>query len=79
MTIALLYDIHGNLPALEAVLEDAGAAGAERFVLGGDYALFGPWPRESVERLRELDADWIRGNGERWTAHPSDAPQDEVV
>jgi predicted phosphodiesterase len=48
-------------------------------VLGGDYALFGPWPREVVERLRELDADWIRGNGERWTAHPQDAPQDEVV
>ncbi|MBA2342797.1 MAG: metallophosphoesterase, partial [Thermoleophilaceae bacterium] len=43
--IALLYDIHGNLPALEAVLADAGAAGAERFVLGGDYALFGAWPR----------------------------------
>jgi predicted phosphodiesterase len=77
--VAVLYDIHGNLPALEAVLEDARGAGAERFVLGGDYALFGPWPRECVERLRELDAAWIRGNGERWTAHPGDAPQDEVV
>src|ERR671932_976309 len=77
--LAILYDIHGNLPALEAVLADARAAGAERFVLGGDYALFGPWPRETVERLRELDADWIRGNGERWTAHPHDAPQDDVV
>jgi hypothetical protein len=61
------------------VLADAEAAGAERYVLGGDYALFGPWPREVVERLRELDADWIRGNGERWTAHPHDAPQDDVV
>ena len=79
MRVAALYDIHGNLPALEAVLDDARAAGAERFVLGGDYALFGAWPRETVERLRELDADWIRGNGERWTAHPGDAPQDEVV
>jgi predicted phosphodiesterase len=77
--IAILYDVHGNLPALEAVLADAREAGAERFVLGGDYALFGPWPRECVERLRELDADWIRGNGERWTAHPADAPQDDVV
>jgi predicted phosphodiesterase len=77
--IAILYDVHGNLPALEAVLADARAAGAERFVLGGDYALFGPWPRETVELLRELDADWIRGNGERWTAHPADAPQDDVV
>jgi predicted phosphodiesterase len=77
--IAILYDVHGNLPALEAVLADARAAGAERFVLGGDYALFGPWPQESVELLRTLDADWVRGNGERWTAHPGDAPQDEVV
>jgi predicted phosphodiesterase len=77
--LAILYDIHGNLPALEAVLADAHDAGAERFVLGGDYALFGPWPRETVERLRALDAEWIRGNGERWTAHPGDAPQDEVV
>lgn len=77
--IAILYDVHGNLPALEAVLADARRAGAERFVLGGDYALFGPWPQETVELLRELDADWIRGNGERWTVHPADAPQDDVV
>ena len=77
--VAVLYDIHGNLPALEAVLLDAAQAGAERFVLGGDYALFGPWPAETVERLRELDATWIRGNGERWTAQPNDAPEDGVV
>jgi predicted phosphodiesterase len=77
--VAILYDIHGNLPALEAVLDDADQAGAERFVLGGDYALFGPWPEETVRLLRELDATWIRGNGERWTAHPADAPDDEVV
>ncbi|MEA2473192.1 MAG: hypothetical protein QOE06_1107 [Thermoleophilaceae bacterium] len=77
--IAVLYDVHGNLPALEAVLEDAAAAGASRFVLGGDYALFGPWPGETVERLRALDARWIRGNGERWTADPAAAPDDDVV
>jgi diadenosine tetraphosphatase ApaH/serine/threonine PP2A family protein phosphatase len=73
--LALLYDVHGNLPALEVVLEDAQAAGAERYLLGGDYALFGAWPKETVERLRELPADWIRGNGERWTAAPQDAPE----
>ncbi len=77
--LAVLYDIHGNLPALEAVLADAAAAGATRHVLGGDYALFGPWPAETVARLRGLDAEWIRGNGERWTASPGDAPQNEVV
>jgi predicted phosphodiesterase len=78
--LACLYDIHGNLPALEAVLEDAKANGATRWVLGGDYALFGGWPAETVARLRELDnALWIRGNCERWTAHPDDAPANSVV
>ena len=79
-TIAVLYDVHGNLPALEAVLGDARAAGAERFVLGGDYALFGPLANETVAALRALpDATWIRGNVDRWTAHPDDAPDDELV
>lgn len=67
--LALLFDIHGNLPALEAVLDDARAAGADRYLLGGDYAVFGGWPAETVARLRELpDATWIRGNVDRWAA-----------
>jgi predicted phosphodiesterase len=73
MTLGLLYDVHGNLPALEAVLADAD--GVDAWVLGGDYALFGAWPAETVERLRGLDARWIRGNGERWTASPDGAPE----
>ena len=77
---ALLYDIHGNLPALRAVLEDASVAGARSHLLGGDYALFGAWPRETVARLSELeDATWLRGNGERWTAAPAQAPSDPTV
>jgi diadenosine tetraphosphatase ApaH/serine/threonine PP2A family protein phosphatase len=76
----VLYDVHGNLPALDAVLEDAREAGADRWLLGGDYALFGGWPAETVERLRSLErAVWIRGNGERWTADPDSAPDNEVV
>ena len=59
--IALLYDVHGNLPALEAVLEDAEGAGADRYLLGGDYAAFGAWPAETVGRLKALDALWLRG------------------
>jgi diadenosine tetraphosphatase ApaH/serine/threonine PP2A family protein phosphatase len=78
--LALVYDVHGNLPALEAVIADAEAAGAEGWILGGDYALFGGWPVETVERLRTLDrATWIRGNGERWTADPDAAPDNPVV
>ena len=67
--LALLYDVHGNLPALEAVLADCPA---ERFLLGGDYTAFGAWPRETVARLRELDAEWIRGNVDRWLVDDSD-------
>ncbi len=77
--LALLYDVHGNLPALEAVLADAEGAGADRYLLGGDYALFGAWPGETVERLRGLEALWIRGNGERWTADRNEAPDTDII
>jgi len=73
--IALLYDVHGNLPALEAVLEDAEGAGADRYLLGGDYAAFGAWPAETVGRLKALDALWLRGNVDRWTLDASEAPE----
>src|SRR5438270_5359813 len=79
-TAALLYDVHGNLPALNAVLDDARQAGATEFLLGGDYALFGAWPEETVAALRQLQpATWIRGNGERWTADAAQAPDNDVV
>jgi diadenosine tetraphosphatase ApaH/serine/threonine PP2A family protein phosphatase len=77
--LGLIYDVHGNLEALEAVLADAGGAGIGRFLLGGDYALFGLRPAETVERLRALDARWIRGNVDRWTAHAHEAPDDAVL
>ena len=53
--LAIIYDVHGNLPALEAVLADARDAGAQRFLLGGDYALFGPFPAETLPLLHALD------------------------
>ncbi len=78
--IALLYDVHGNLPALDAVLADARAVGATGWVVGGDVALFGAFPAETVARLRSLDdAQWLRGNGERWTAAPAEAPGEGSV
>jgi predicted phosphodiesterase len=74
--LAILYDIHGNLSALDAVVVDARSRGADRWLIGGDTALFGPAPRETVMRLFELQpAIWIRGNGERWTAQPGHAPE----
>jgi diadenosine tetraphosphatase ApaH/serine/threonine PP2A family protein phosphatase len=78
--LAVLYDIHGNLPALEAVLADAEAAGADRYFLGGDYSSLGAWPAETLGRLRELpNASWIRGNWERWLPDMSAAPDIEFV
>jgi putative phosphoesterase len=78
--VALLYDIHGNLPALEAVLEDARGAGADRFLLGGDYALFGGWPEETIVALRALDTvAWIRGNCEREAAESDPGPDNPVL
>ncbi|MGH2920911.1 MAG: metallophosphoesterase family protein [Gaiellaceae bacterium] len=69
--LGVLYDIHGNLPALEAVLADARELEIDRWLLGGDYGTPSPWPEETLARLRELpNATWIRGNGERWLKDP---------
>ena len=73
--LGLLYDVHGNLPALEAVLGDARALGVHGWVVGGDVVLFGAWPAETVARLRELaDASWLRGNTDRWLDDDADRP-----
>jgi diadenosine tetraphosphatase ApaH/serine/threonine PP2A family protein phosphatase len=78
--LAVLYDIHANLPALDAVLADADAAGADHHFLGGDYATLGAWPVETLERLRALPrADWIRGNWERWLEDMRQAPDISFV
>jgi putative phosphoesterase len=74
MRVAALYDIHGNLPALEAVLHEIQAAGVDRIVVGGDV-LPGPMPRESLACLLALDVpvQFIRGNGDREVIAPSGA------
>jgi diadenosine tetraphosphatase ApaH/serine/threonine PP2A family protein phosphatase len=74
--VALLYDIHGNLAALEAVLAEIETAGVTSYLLGGDYASFGPWPRETAELLESLPAIVrIRGNVERWLREEPEAPE----
>jgi len=62
--VAALYDVHGNLPALEAVL--AAIPGDAAIVVGGDVAA-GPFPAETLERLRALGdrVHWLRGNADR--------------
>jgi predicted phosphodiesterase len=70
--LGVLYDIHANVYALQAVLADARARDATAFVFGGDYVGFGPFQRETFAALREVEepAIWIRGNGERWLREP---------
>jgi predicted phosphodiesterase len=60
MRIAVLSDIHANLPALDAVLEDAGAVDAIWHL--GDVVGYGPDPDGVVERLRAVGAIGVRGN-----------------
>jgi predicted phosphodiesterase len=66
MRVAAIYDIHANLPALEAVLEDIRQAGVDQIVVGGDV-LPGPMPRETLALLRHIDipTQFIYGNGDR--------------
>jgi diadenosine tetraphosphatase ApaH/serine/threonine PP2A family protein phosphatase len=74
--LAVLYDIHGNLPALKAVLAEVEVMRVDRFLLGGDYGTPSPAPHETLARLRELPAaTWIRGNGERWLREPPEIPE----
>lgn len=74
--VALLYDIHGNLAALEAVLEEAEGAGATSYLLGGDYAAVGPWPRATAELLESLPVvARIRGNVEHWLREEPEVPE----
>ncbi len=65
MRVAAIYDIHGNLPALEAVLQGIRQAEVELVMVGGDVVP-GPMPRETLECLLNLDipVQFIQGNGE---------------
>jgi putative phosphoesterase len=64
--VAALYDVHGNLPALEAVLAEVEGLGVERVVSGGDV-LSPPFAAECLERLRALGdrVAFVRGNADR--------------
>jgi predicted phosphodiesterase len=67
MPVAALYDIHGNLPALNAVIDEVRRQGIDRLVIGGDVAA-GPMPSATLRRLEALDLGevvYVRGNADR--------------
>lgn len=67
MKYAIISDIHGNLPALDLVLEDAQSNNVDSFIFVGDYFLSNPFPNECVERIRSIQYKHIiRGNEEAY-------------
>jgi putative phosphoesterase len=78
VNVLALYDIHGNIDALDAVLADPRAADPDAVVVGGD-AVPGPFAGAALDRLASLSVPvhWVRGNGEREVAAAVGAPEPE--
>jgi predicted phosphodiesterase len=70
MRIAVIADIHGNLPALEAVLADIRRRDIDRTMNLGDCVSGPLWPREVCDLLMDRDDLIIRGNHDRWVSGP---------
>jgi predicted phosphodiesterase len=68
MRVAVIADIHGNLPALEAVVADLAGRGADVIINLGDCASGPLWPRETMDHLANLNAVTVRGNHDRRVA-----------
>lgn len=69
MRIGVLSDVHANLPALEAVLEDLPPV--DGLINAGDVVGYNPWPRECLEAIRERDVASVMGNHDRAVASDS--------
>jgi predicted phosphodiesterase len=77
--IALVADIHGNLPALEAVLDDIAGERVDTIVCLGDVAAFGPLPGEVVARLRAVGCPVVLGDADAELFAPGPPPEDETL
>jgi predicted phosphodiesterase len=66
MRLAVISDVHGNLPALEAVLTDIKARAVDFTVNLGDCVTSPLWPKETLEALQSLALPTVRGNHDRW-------------
>lgn len=80
MKIAVLADIHGNLVALQRVIDDARSQGINQFVILGDIVMIGPDPGSVFRMIRELDPlCWIKGNTDMWFEEISDNTDPETL
>ncbi len=67
MKYAIISDVHGNLPALELLLEDARNNNTDTFIFVGDYCLSNPFPNECMDRIHSIQNKYIiRGNEEAY-------------
>lgn len=74
MRVAFVSDIHGNLPALQAVLTDLDANGPyDAVVGGGDFAFGGAYPERAVAAVRERGWPSVRGNTDEWVIEAASA------
>ena len=73
MKLAVVSDVHGNLAALEAVIEDLGSVKPDLVVHGGDLVFNGPHPAECLDRIRELGWPGVLGNTDEalWALPPT--------
>ena len=78
MQIALISDIHGNLFALDAILNDIAQRNIEHILCLGDVAAGGPQPCEVIGRLREMGCPIVMGNTDAWLQQPQLHPQKSV-
>ena len=70
--IGLLADVHGNLPALEAVLAEMGRRGVRQYLMLGDIVGYGPNPGACIDLLRQRHIYCLRGNHDHYVAHNGD-------
>lgn len=74
MRVAFVSDIHGNLPALQAVLADIDQRGAiDVLVGGGDFAFGGAYPQRCIDTVRSRDMQCVRGNTDEWVVESATA------
>lgn len=66
MKLAVLSDIHGNLPALNAVLKDINNIGVNKYIIAGDHIVDCPQPNEVLDKIKSLNAYIIKGNREQY-------------
>src|SRR5690625_7300114 len=66
MKLAFISDVHGNAMALDAVLEDIKKREIDQIIVLGDICYRGPEPKRSLDLIRALETDVIKGNADEW-------------